>query len=76
MKELYNSNDNNISKNNVSANKNDLLCGKNLDKPNTINKSGIKIIGIDKKYVSINKSSVNCKNKIKKKIILKRNLIL
>ena len=73
MKELYKSNDNNMSNNNVSVNKKDLLCGKNLDKPNTINKSGIKIIGIDKKYVSINKSSVNCKNKIKKKIILNQN---
>ena len=73
IKELYKSNDNNISNNNVSANKNDLLCGKNIDKSNNINKSGIKIIGIDKKYVTINKSSVNCKHKIKKKIILNQN---
>ena len=72
MKELINKNDNNMSNNNVNVNKNDLVYGKNLEKVNHINKSGIKIIGIDKKYLSINKSSVNCKHKLTKKIISKK----
>ena len=72
VKDIYNSNDNNIS-NNSNSNIYSLLRGNNIDKSNQMNKSGIKIIGIDKKYVSINKSSVNSKHKIRKKIISNQN---
>ena len=73
VKDLYNSNDNNMNNNNANENLNDLLSGKKLDKANNINKSGIKIIGIDRKYISINKSSVNYKYKLRKKITSNQN---
>ena len=65
--------DNNNNKNTNNHNKNHIVNilennnNKNLD---NLNKKGIKIISIDKKYVSINKTSINnSKNKTRKKII-------
>ena len=67
-----NINSNNFNKKNhvylINDNKNDIsINNKNKD---NLNKNGIKIISIDKKFKSINKTSINnSKNKTRKKII-------
>ena len=71
-KEYINYNNLNYKNNNNLIANNNLGIQKNIQKINNINRSGIKIIGIDKKYE--NKSSINnSKNKIRKKINLNKH---
>ena len=66
--------DNNFNKNKprnniFNENRKDTSINNNINK-DSLNKNGIKIISIDKKYISINKTSINnSKNKTRKKII-------